>query len=196
MKTSNLTSLFRACCFASILVASISSNEYALAEDIKFFPSDSKSGPSVKFVFDGKLYSPPKKIDGTGNFDSNAEEALVSFLTANKMGDKNAFISSYSVKDRARMEEFTESELWSSNVAAFNAETSGEILGFIEYGEYIIFVVSSTYSNFEGYSEMLYPLIKESDGEYYVTQNLEQDSFITNYGYQLANHMNSTVRSE
>lgn len=161
-------------------------------ETIEFRPANSGSGPSVKFSFDGELFTSPKKLT-QANANTDIEKALVNFFKANKEGNKQAFIDSYSPKYKAQMTEFTNSDVWEQNVSRFEVETSSELLANIRYGKYIICVVSSTYKNFDGYSETLYPL-ELLDGKYYVTQDLSSDLFMTNYGYQLANDIASRAK--
>jgi len=166
----------------------------SLSAEIEFAPNSQSSKPSVKFNFDGEVFSPPKILTGIKETESEIEKALLGFFVANKMGDKSKFISSYAPKDRERMKEFTEGELWENNVAVFGNEISSELLAVIHYGEYVICMVANKYKNFEGYTEMVYPLIKGSDGQYYLTQDLQKDPFVTNCGFQVANKINSDIR--
>lgn len=165
------------------------------AESVEFQPLKGSKDPSVSFNFEGEIFQPVIKLHKESNQSakSEVEEFLSKFLKANREGDKKTFVSLYAPDDRQQMQEFVDGDLWEDNVRVAKTEISADLLAVMHYGDYLVCIVVSKYSNFDGYSEMVYPVIKTSSGELYMSQDLGSDAFVSKYAFLLANELTTRL---
>jgi len=91
------------------------------------------------------------------------------------------------------MQEFVDGDLWERNIGVAKTETSAKLLAVINYGDYRVCIVVSEYSNFDGLSEMVYPVLKTSSGELLMSQDLGSDAFVSKYAFLLANELTNRL---
>lgn len=169
------------------------------AESIEFKPLKGAKSPSVSFAFEGEVFQSPIKLGeeldegADAKAKSEVKDFLSKFLKANREGDKKTFVSLYAPDDRQKMQEFADGDLWEGNVGIAKTEISANLLAVIHYGDYRICIVVSKYSNFDDYSEMVYPVLKTSSGELYMSQDLAADSFVSKYAFLLANELTTRL---
>ena len=161
------------------------------AESIKFSPANGSKVPSVSFDFEGQVFDHPVElgVEAAEQFQSDVEAFLVKFLKASREGDKEIFVNLYAPNDRIKMQEFVDGDLWERNVSVAKSETSAKLLAVINYGDYFLCIVVSKYNNFDDFSELVYPVLKTSSGELFMSQDLGADSFVSKYAFLLANEL-------
>lgn len=168
---------------------SINFNAYALdskAQSIEFQPE--KKGSIVSFDFDGLILKKEDAIDISNESNNPLIQFLYNVISTNKTGDKKQIISLWKVEERGRIEAMVnQPEMLSHTMSLFKNMKHSKLLGYIEYGDYIVCFVEHDLQGVGAYRK-IYPLTRER-GQYVQTNGLSSDFLFSQVFYGLGEYL-------
>ncbi len=172
-----------------LLFVGISFNVYALEstpQSIEFQPE--KRGGIINFDFDGLILKKEDAID----ISSESNDPLIAFLynliSTNKAGDKKQIISLWQMEEQSRVEAMiNQPEMLSRNTSLFKNIKHSKLLGYIEYGDYIVCFIEHDLQGVGEYRK-IYPLTRER-GQYVQTNGLSSDFLFSQVFYGLGEYL-------
>ena len=167
----------------------ISSSVVSATEQKIIFPM-SKGDKSIVLEFSGEVYNKTTSI----NISDESTHAIATFINklivSNASGDKNKILNLWSDNYKKEIDlVMSDPKRIERNAALFRNMKSSKLMGYIEYGEYIICYVYHDINNGQGEVYLKeYPIKLTSKG-YVLTNDLSKDIFFSQISYNLAQHI-------
>ena len=172
-----------------LLFVGISFNVYALdskPQSIEFQPE--KKGGIISFDFDGLILKKEAAIDISHESNDSLIQFLYKVISINKTGDKKQIISLWKAEERGRIEVMVnQPEMLNHNTSLFKNMKHSKLLGYIEYGDYIVCFVEHDLQGVGAYRK-IYPLTRER-GQYVQTNGLSNDFLFSQVFYGLGEYL-------
>ena len=172
----------------TFLLILLNTNVGYAAEQKVVFPMSSND-KSLTLEFKGEIYDNKTLLP----ISDKSTHAVAAFLNvvikANASGDKSAILNLWTEKDKKVMEPAMSKRAIEHSASLFKNMKSSSLMGYIEYGDYIICYVYHDINNGQGETYLKeYPL-KSTPNGYAMTNELSSDTFFSQISYKLGKHI-------
>lgn len=167
----------------------LSSSVFGATEQRIVFPM-SKGDKSIVLEFKGEIYDKTTSI----NISEESTHAIAAFINkvivSNASGDKKKILALWSDNHKKEIDSaMSDPKTIKRNAALFRNMKSSRLMGYIEYGDYIICYVYHDINNGQGETYLKeYPFISTAKG-YVLTNDLSSDIFFSQISYKFAEHV-------
>lgn len=149
----------------------------------------SKGEKSISVEFSGQIYKPGDHIEITETSNKDIAAFLAKVISSNATGDKQKILSLWSEKHKKSIDSaISNPKVLERNTSLFKNMKSSRLLGYIEYGNYIICYVHHHLNGQDKPYLKEYPLESKGD-DLKLTNDLSNDFFFSQISYKLAEHI-------
>ena len=163
-------------------------SEGVAAEQKVIFPMSSDD-KSLTLEFKGEIYDNKTLLPISAKSTHPVAAFLNDVIKANASGDKSTILKLWTEKDKKAMVPAMSKKALEHSMSLFKNMKSSSLMGYIEYGNYIICYVYHDINNGQGETYLKeYPLKLTSNG-YAMTNDLSSDTFFSQISYKLGKHI-------
>ena len=149
----------------------------------------SNKDKSLTLEFKGEIYDKNTFVPISEKSPHVIAAFLNEVIKANASGNKNTILKLWSEKDRKVIEPKMSKRSIQHSMSLFKNMQSSSLMGYIEYGDYIICYVYHDINSGQGETYLKeYPL-KSTPTGYALTNELSSDVFFSQISYKLGKHI-------
>jgi len=152
------------------------------------FPMGTPEKPVV-IEFYGAIYGSAKAVEVSASSNSGIARFINRVINANASKDKQAMLAMWSDRDKSDIDQLvSRPDLLEKNSALFRNIRSSKLVGYMEYGKYVICYVKHDIQGMPKPYLKTYPLVLKGE-DYLLTNDLSDDFVFSKLSYNLGEYL-------